>query len=126
MQSLNTGGQNAQTYADLAQQLQGVLSTLVGLGNTQFGGTAIFAGTADVAAPYAANGTYSGNSQTFTIQVGPGAPIAASVPGTTLFGGGSSGIQSVFQTLQNTINDLELPAQAPQRPPPLSNDLNRL
>jgi flagellar hook-associated protein 3 FlgL len=123
LQSLNTGGQNAQTYTALAQQLQGIFSTLVGLGNTQFGNTAIFAGTANVAAPYATNGTYSGNNQTFTIQVGPGAPVAVSVPGTALFGGGTSGVQSVFTTLQNAISDLQAGPSAASTAA-LSNDLN--
>ena len=75
--------------------------------NTQLGTTPIFAGTAGVAQPYSSTGVYSGNSQSFTISVGNGAPVAVSVPGDQMFGGGTSGMQSVFTTLQNIVTDLQ-------------------
>jgi flagellin-like hook-associated protein FlgL len=50
---------------------------------------------------------YSGNAQTFTVDVGTGSPIPVSVPGDQLFGGGTSGVQSVFTTLQNIVTDLQ-------------------
>lgn len=106
LQALNSGGDNAQTYNQMVQQLQGQISQLVGLANTQYGNTAIFAGTAGVSQPYSSTGDYSGNSQSFTISVGNGAPVAVSVPGDQLFGGGSSGVQSVFTTLQNIVTHL--------------------
>jgi flagellar hook-associated protein 3 FlgL len=91
----------------MAQQLQGQISQLVGLANTQYGTTSIFAGTAGVSQPYSTAGDYSGNSQSFTISVGGGAPVAVSVPGDQLFGGGTSGVQSVFTTLQNIVTHLQ-------------------
>jgi flagellar hook-associated protein 3 FlgL len=107
LQALNSGAQNTTSYNALAQQVQGEISTLVGLANTQYGSTAIFSGTAAVAQPYSSSGAYSGNSQAFTIKVGSGAPIACSVPGDQLFGGGTSGVQSVFTTLQNIVTHLQ-------------------
>jgi flagellar hook-associated protein 3 FlgL len=107
LQGLNSGANNAQSYNEMAQQVQGVLTQMVGFGNTTYGDTSIFAGTAGVSQPYSANGTYSGNSQTFTIDVGSGSPVAASVPGDQVFGGGASGVQSVFTTLQNIVTDLQ-------------------
>ncbi len=107
LQALNSGGNNAQTYNEMAQQLQGQISQLVGLANTQYGNTSIFAGTAGVSQPYSTAGDYSGNSQSFTISVGGGAPVAVSVPGDQLFGGGTSGVQSVFTTLQNIVTHLQ-------------------
>jgi flagellar hook-associated protein 3 FlgL len=106
LQALNEGSQNAASYQQIAQQMQGVIQQLVALGNTTYAGTPIFAGTAGVASAYSSTGTYNGNEQSFTIQVGPGAPTAVSVPGTTLFGGGTSGVQSVFTTLQNFVTHL--------------------
>ncbi|MGD0873970.1 MAG: hypothetical protein ABSA14_03130 [Acidimicrobiales bacterium] len=107
LQALNSGGDNAQSYNEMAQQLQGQISQLVGLANTQYGTTSIFAGTAGVSQPYSTAGDYSGNSQSFTISVGGGAPVAVSVPGDQLFGGGTSGVQSVFTTLQNIVTHLQ-------------------
>ncbi|MGO9582133.1 MAG: flagellar hook-associated protein FlgL [Acidimicrobiales bacterium] len=107
LQALNSGTNNAQSYSEMAQQVQGQISQLVGLANTQYGSTAIFAGTAGVSQPFSSTGTYSGNSQAFTISVGSGAPVAVSVPGDQLFGGGTSGVQSVFTTLQNIVTHLQ-------------------
>jgi flagellar hook-associated protein 3 FlgL len=106
LQALNEGSQTSASYQQIAQQVQGIIQQLVGLGNTSYAGTAIFSGTAGVQNPYSSAGAYSGNEQSFTIQVGPGAPTAVSVPGTTLFGGGTTGIQSVFTTLQNFATHL--------------------
>ncbi|MGO9964520.1 MAG: hypothetical protein ACLPUG_13980 [Acidimicrobiales bacterium] len=107
LQALSTGSNNAQSYNEMAQQVQGLISQMTGLANTQYGNTPIFAGTAGVCQPYSSAGTYSGNSQPFTISVGNGAPVAVSVPGDQMFGGGSSGVQSVFTTLQNIVTHLQ-------------------
>jgi flagellar hook-associated protein 3 FlgL len=107
LQALSTGSNNATTYDDMATEVQGVITQMVGFANTQLGSTPIFAGTAGVGQPYSSTGTYSGNSQPFTINVGTGAPVAVSVPGDQMFGGGTSGIQSVFTTLQNVVTHLQ-------------------
>jgi len=107
LQALNSGSNNTQTYSEMAQQVQGLMSQLVGLANTQYGNTAIFGGTAGVNQPYSSAGAYSGNSQPFTISVGNGSPVAVSVPGDQMFGGGTSGVQSVFTTLQNIVTHLQ-------------------
>lgn len=107
LQGLNSGANNAQSYSEMAQQVQGILTQMVGYGNTTYGTTPIFAGTAGVSQPYSSTGAYSGNAQTFTIDVGTGSPVSVSVPGDQLFGGGTSGVQSVFTTLQNIVTDLQ-------------------
>jgi len=125
LQGLNSGSNNAQSYSEMAQQVQGLLTQMVGYGNTTYGTTAIFAGTAGVAQPYTSTGVYSGNSQTFTIDVGSGAPVPVSVPGDQVFGGGTSGTQSVFTTLQNIVTDLQSGPGAASYAG-LQNDLNAL
>jgi flagellar hook-associated protein 3 FlgL len=107
LQALNTGSNNAQSYNSMAEQVKGEISQLVALSNTQYGSTPIFAGTAGVSQPFSSTGTYGGNSQAFTISVGAGAPVAVSVPGDQLFGGGTSGVQSLFTTLQNIVTHLQ-------------------
>jgi hypothetical protein len=68
---------------------------------------------------------YTGNSQTFTIDVGSGSPVAVSVPGDQVFGGGTSGVQSVFTTLQNIVSDLQSGPSATSYAG-LQNDLNAI
>ncbi|MCL5048098.1 MAG: hypothetical protein M1374_04865 [Firmicutes bacterium] len=107
LQALNSGVNNAQTYNSMAQQVQGAVKELLGLANTSYGQTQIFAGTASVSQAFSATGAYNGNATAFTIDVGSGSPVAASVPGDQLFGGGTSGIQSIFTTIQNIVTNLQ-------------------
>jgi flagellar hook-associated protein 3 FlgL len=125
LQALSTGSNNTQTYNEMAQQVQGLMSQMVALANTQYGNTPIFGGTAGVSQPYSSTGTYSGNSQPFTISVGNGAPVAVSVPGDQMFGGGTSGTQSVFTTLQNIVTHLQA-GPGPASYAGLQADLNDL
>lgn len=111
-QALNTGAQNTSSFDAIAGQVSGLLDQLVSLGNTTYAGSAIFAGTAGTQTPYSSSGAYSGNESSFTIQVGPGPATAVSVPGTSLFGGGTSGVQSVFTTLQNFVSHLQAGPEA--------------
>lgn len=106
VQSLSSGTQSSSTYTQIANQVQGAFQQLLGLANTTYGGQSIFAGTAAGVPAYSSTGSYQGNEYSFTVQVGPGQPIAASVPGTTLFGGGSTGVQNLFTTLQNFMTHL--------------------
>ncbi len=125
LQALNSGAQTSQSYQQTGQQVQGMIQQLVGLANSTYAGTAIFAGTASVAAPYSSTGAYSGNEQSFTIQVGPGTPTIASVPGTSLFGGGTTGVQSLFTTLQSFATHLSAgPGGATEAS--IQTDLNNL
>ncbi len=107
LQALNEGVNNSQTYNAMAQQVQGTVTQLLGLANTSYGQTQIFAGTALVNQAFSTSGTYNGNSTPFTIDVGSGSPIAASVPGDQLFGGGTSGVQSIFTTVKNIVTNLQ-------------------
>lgn len=106
LQALNSGSNNTQTYTEMAQQVQGVATQLLGLANTSFGSTQIFAGTAGVTQAFSPSGTYNGSSQPFTIKVGTGPPVPASVPGDQLFGGGTSGVQSIFATISSIVSNL--------------------
>jgi len=107
LQALNVGVNNSQTYNSMAQQIQGTTQQLLGLANTSYGQTQIFAGTALVNQAFSSSGTYNGNSTPFTVDVGSGSPVAVSVPGDQLFGGGTSGVQSIFTTIKNIVTNLQ-------------------
>jgi flagellar hook-associated protein 3 FlgL len=118
LQSLNQGAQDPTTYEALGDQLQGVVSNLLSLSNTQFEGRPIFAGTSASSQAYDATGNYLGNSDVPTVVIGPGAgagqTVDLSVPGTSLFGVGAA---NVFATLSAAATALQSGA-------PTSTNLN--
>jgi flagellar hook-associated protein 3 FlgL len=100
LRGLNQGVQDPTTYEALGDQLQGVVSNLLSLSNTQFEGRPIFAGTGASSQAYDASGNYLGNADVPTVVIGPGSgvgqTVGLSVTGTTMFGTGTA---SVFNTL---------------------------
>jgi flagellar hook-associated protein 3 FlgL len=107
LQAANQGANDPATYTALGTQLQGIMSNLVSLSNTQYEGRAIFGGTSVSPQAYDAAGNYLGNSDTPSVVIGSGTgsgqSVNLSVTGTTMFG---SGAASVFSTLQAAITAL--------------------
>jgi flagellar hook-associated protein 3 FlgL len=99
-QALNQGTQDTSTYQALGEQLQGVVSNLIALANTQYEGRAIFAGTSASPEAYDSSGNYLGNDDSPTVVIGPGSgagqTVNLSVSGNQMFGSGTS---SIFSTL---------------------------
>lgn len=107
LQAANQGAQNSTTYKALGEQLQGIVSNLLSLANTQYEGRTIFAGTSASPQAYDASGTYLGNSDVPSVVIGPGAgvgrTVGLSVPGTAMFGTGGA---NVFSTLSSAATAL--------------------
>jgi flagellar hook-associated protein 3 FlgL len=107
LQSLNQGAQDPTTYEALGDQLQGVMSNLLSLSNTQYEGRPIFAGTSASPQAYDTSGNYLGNGDVPTVVIGPGSgsgqTVGLSVPGTTMFGVGAA---NVFATLTAAVTAL--------------------
>jgi flagellar hook-associated protein 3 FlgL len=107
LQASNEGAQDATTFQALGSQINGIVSNLTSLANTQFEGRAIFAGTSASPTAYDAAGNYLGNSDTPTVVIGPGQgagqTVALSVPGTALFGTGAA---NIFSTLSSVATAL--------------------
>jgi flagellar hook-associated protein 3 FlgL len=107
LQASNEGAQDATTFQALGSQINGIVSNLTSLANTQFEGRAIFAGTSASPTAYDATGNYLGNSDTPTVVIGPGQgagqTVALSVPGTALFGTGTA---NIFSTLSSVATAL--------------------
>jgi flagellar hook-associated protein 3 FlgL len=107
LQSLNQGAQDPTTYEALGDQLQGVISNLLSLSNTQYEGRPIFAGTSASPQAYDTSGNYLGNGDVPTVVIGPGSgagqTVGLSVPGTTMFGVGGA---NVFATLTAAVTAL--------------------
>jgi flagellar hook-associated protein 3 FlgL len=107
LQALNQGTQTANSYQAMATQLQGIDQTLLATANTQYEGRPMFAGTSAVGQAYDASGNYLGNGDTPSVVIGagsgPGQTTPISVPGTALFGTGTS---SLFTTLSTVVGQL--------------------
>lgn len=107
LQAANQASQSSTTYPAIGKQLQGVVSTLNFLSNTQYEGRPIFGGTSASPQAYDSAGNYLGNIDAPTVVIGPGAGVGQTVPisvtGTQVFGSGSS---NVFATLTTVANDL--------------------
>src|SRR6202790_2439875 len=101
--TLNTGDRQA-----VAAEVQGLTSQLVGLGNTAYQGSYLFAGTALTSPPFTLNTvtntvTYNGNANSTSVQLSNGNAIKTNVPGDQLFLNASG---SAFGALQNLYSSL--------------------
>jgi flagellar hook-associated protein 3 FlgL len=86
----NSDLSDAQRQA-IAQQLQGIQQELVGIANTSYNGTYLFAGSLVETQPFALDSaapdgvTYSGNSSVISVEVANGQSVNVNVPGNQLF-----------------------------------------
>lgn len=107
LQAANQGSQNANSYEAMGRQLQGIVSSLLQLGNTQYDGRALFAGTAASPTAYDASGNYLGNVDTPSVIIGAGAgagqKVALSVPGSAIFGTGTANVFATLTTVANAL-----------------------
>ena len=94
----------------IAQELQGIQDQVLSLANTSSQGTFLFAGTASTAKPFVADSTsasgvsYSGNSETNSVEIGDGYQVQTNVAGSDLFLNSSG---NVFQSLQDLITAVQ-------------------
>ncbi|MDQ2834013.1 MAG: flagellar hook-associated protein 3 [Acidobacteriota bacterium] len=105
----NSGTVNANNEAAIAQQLSGIRDQVLSLANTSYQGQHLFAGSQGSVQPFTLNTssspatvTYAGDSSIQYIRTPSGQPIQTNLPGSSLFGSGSSG---VFGALTNLIAD---------------------
>ena len=103
----NNGTLNASDLSSIANQLTGVRSEILSLANTSYQGQFVFAGSQTSTQPFSldtsttpATVVYSGDSLQTAIQSPSGQSFPLNVPGSQIFGSGSTGI---LATLNNLI-----------------------
>lgn len=96
VQALNTGASSGTSTTAIAQQLDGLRTTLISLANTSYNGEPLFGGTTGGDVAYDASGTYVGDTGGAQRAVGPRSVATVSAVGTDVFG---SGANDVFATL---------------------------
>jgi flagellar hook-associated protein 3 FlgL len=94
----SNGTQNASNLQAITQQLTGIRDQLVALGNASYQGRYLFAGSQGSAKPFSLDTTttpatviYSGDAIVQSIETPGGQRIQTNLPGSSIFGSGSSG-----------------------------------
>ncbi len=108
--SATNGTQNDANLQAILQQATGIRDQVLTLANTSYQGRYLFAGSQGTTRPYALDSSttpatvvYSGDSTTQSIETPGGQQIQMNLPGTALFGSGSSG---PLAALNKFIDDL--------------------
>jgi flagellar hook-associated protein 3 FlgL len=100
----DTSGPSARS--DIASEIDQLIDSLKTEANTQYSGRYVFSGTQTLTQPYqvgSSNDAYAGNTGTITREIGQGVQVAVNVPGSTIFGDGTTGL---IATLRQISTDL--------------------
>jgi flagellar hook-associated protein 3 FlgL len=104
------GTNNTTDLQSLAEQVQGILTSVVSQANTSYAGTYLFGGTASTQPPYTADAssssgyTYNGNDDTNSVAVGDQTSVEINLPGSQLF---SNATTNVLGTLSSLVSALQ-------------------
>lgn len=91
-----------------AAEIRTLKDTIVGLANVRYLDRPIFAGNADVANAYDANGAFLGQvGDAVERRVGPNMKVRVNTTGPEAFGAGNGIDGSLFEVIQKVIDDLE-------------------
>ena len=92
VKGLNTGASDPASANALAQQVDGLRSSLLTLANTTYNGRPVFGGTTASGAAYDASGAYVGDAGSVTRAVGAGNVVSVSSTGPDVLGSGGNDI----------------------------------
>jgi flagellar hook-associated protein 3 FlgL len=114
---MNTGATSTEAQEALAIEISGLRDTLLGVANTTYLGRPVFGGTTNASTAYAADGSYTGDTNPVVRTVGANTTIRVDANGPEVFGTGSD---SVFQVLSDIASHLR------NDPSQLGTDLTKL
>ena len=103
------GTNNSSDQQAIAQQVQGILSSVVSQANTTYQGSYIFGGTANTTTPYTANSSaasgysYNGNSGVNSVAVGDDMTVQVNVPGSQIFSNSSTDVLGSLSSLVSAL-----------------------
>ena len=111
--SLGTEGANGTNSAAnqqaLAQQVQGILSSVVSQANLSYQGSYVFGGTANTTLPYTADPTsasgyaYNGNNGVNSVAVGDQLNVQVNLPGSQIFSNSSNDVLGSLSSLVSAL-----------------------
>ena len=107
----SNGTQNASDNASVAQSLNGILNQVVSLANTSFQGQFLFSGSQGSVQPFALNTsttpatvTYAGDTNVQFLETPSGQKLQVNLPGSTVFGSGTTGVMGALSQLAADIS----------------------
>ncbi len=111
--SLGTEGANGTNSAAnrqaIAQEVQGIISSVVSQANLSYEGAYVFGGTASTTVPYTASTTspsgyaYNGNNGVNSVAVGDPLSVQVNVPGSQIFSNSSSDVLGSLSSLVSAL-----------------------
>jgi flagellar hook-associated protein 3 FlgL len=98
------GSINPTQMAALGQAVNGLLSQVIGIANTQYAGAYVFSGNKVLTAPYSPTGVYSGDTNSNSVVLSDGTSLQLSFNGQSIFGDATSGTIGDLTALANALN----------------------
>lgn len=103
------GTTNASNLAAIAQQVQGIITSVVSQANITYQGSYLFGGTANTSAPYTEDSsspsgyTYNGNSDSNAVAVGDQMSVKVNLPGSQIFSNSSNDVLGSLSSLVTAL-----------------------
>lgn len=99
------GANDLTARTAIANEIDSLRQSLIASANTQYGGRAIFGGTASGGAAYASDGTYVGISVPIERTIAPGQRMQVNVNGDAVFGTGNNSLFSTLSQLSDAVRN---------------------
>jgi len=103
VQGLNTGASDAGAAAALAEQVDGLRTSLIGVANSNYNGRPVFGGTTAGGVAYDGSGTYVGDGGAVTRAVGPNNTVTINQTGPQVFGSGGGDVFALLGNIATTL-----------------------
>jgi flagellar hook-associated protein 3 FlgL len=107
----SNGSENSSDNASVAQSLNGILNQVISLANTSYQGQFLFSGSQGSVQPFTLNTsttpatvTYAGDTNVQYVETPSGQKLQVNLPGSTVFGSGSTGILGSLSQLVADIS----------------------
>lgn len=123
VQGLNTGASTGDSNRAIAEQINAIREAVLKIANSQYNGRAIFAGTADVAEPFDATGTYVGNEGIVQRSIGDKDTLTINQNGIQAFGANGDNLFDLMAELSSILAGDYDPDAAPADPDSLDTKL---
>jgi flagellar hook-associated protein 3 FlgL len=115
IQAANTGASDQTSRDAIANQIDQIRQSLIGLANTQYDNRPLFGGTTAGATAYDASGNYVGTTGAVQRSIAPGVQVQVNVTGASVFGPPGNDVFATLAQLSGAIHGgLDLTALSAQ------------
>jgi flagellar hook-associated protein 3 FlgL len=104
IQAANTGASDQTSRDAIANQIDQIRQSLIGLANTQYDNRPLFGGTTAGATAYDASGNYVGTTGAVQRSIAPGVQVQVNVTGSSVFGPPGNDVFATLAQLSGAIH----------------------